>query len=60
MTVAVATWSIAGLATAGVILRPARLPEAIWAVGGAVALLLFGLIPPSVAWSGVARRHHAQ
>ena len=56
MTEAVAaTWSIAGLATAGVILRPARLPEAIWAVGGAAALLLFGLISPSLAWSGVAK-----
>ena len=55
MTEAVATWSIAGLATAGVILRPLRLPEAIWAVGGAALLLLFGLIPPSLAWSGVAK-----
>ena len=55
LTAVAETWSIAGLATAGVILRPARLPEAIWAVGGAAALLAFGLIPPSVALAGVAK-----
>jgi hypothetical protein len=27
------TWAIAALATGGVILRPWRLPEAIWAFG---------------------------
>ena len=52
---ATATWGIAGLATAGVILRPAKLPEAVWAVGGALALLIFGLIPPRLAWEGVAK-----
>jgi arsenical pump membrane protein len=52
---AVASWSIAGLATAGVIVRPFRLPEAVWAVAGAVALVAFGLLPWSSAWSGVAK-----
>ena len=33
------------LAVAGVILRPWRLPEAIWAVGGAGTLVLSGLLP---------------
>ena len=55
LTAAAETWGIAGVATAGVILRPAKLPEAVWAVGGAAALLLFGLIPPSVAFDGVAK-----
>jgi arsenical pump membrane protein len=50
-----ATWSIAGLATAGVILRPAKLPEAIWAVGGAVLLVLVGLLPLEEAWRGVLK-----
>jgi arsenical pump membrane protein len=50
-----ATWSIAGLATAGVILRPAKLPEAIWAVGGAILLVLLGLLPVKEAWTGVAK-----
>jgi len=40
-----AIWTIAALATAGVILRPWRLAEAIWAVAGAAALVLFGLLP---------------
>jgi arsenical pump membrane protein len=50
-----ATWAIAGLATAGVIIRPAKWPEAVWAVGGAAALLALGLIPPSAALAGVAK-----
>ncbi len=31
------TWAICAAATAGVIARPFRLPEAVWAVAGAVA-----------------------
>ncbi|MGI8840772.1 MAG: arsenic transporter [Caulobacteraceae bacterium] len=38
-------WVIAALATAGVIARPFRLPEAVWAAGGAVILVLGGLLP---------------
>jgi arsenical pump membrane protein len=49
------TWMIAALATAGVILRPFNLPEAIWAVAGAVLLLALGLISPSDALTGVAK-----
>jgi arsenical pump membrane protein len=41
----VATWSIAALAILGVIVRPGKLPEALWAVLAAAALLVFGLIP---------------
>ena len=41
----VATWTIAGLATAGVLARPFRWPEAIWAVAGAALLLVLGLLP---------------
>ncbi|OQP87182.1 arsenic transporter [Rhizobium rhizosphaerae] len=39
------TWAIAGLATAGVIARPMRWPEWIWAVSGAALLIALGLIP---------------
>jgi arsenical pump membrane protein len=48
-----ATWSIAALATAAVIVRPGRLPEAAWAGLGALALLLFGLLPPAAAIGAV-------
>jgi arsenical pump membrane protein len=41
----VATWSIAALAVSGVIVRPWRVPEAVWAAGGALALVLSGLLP---------------
>ena len=40
----VITWTIAALATAGVIARPFNLPEAIWAIAGAVLLLALGLL----------------
>ncbi len=36
------TWTVAALATAGVIVRPFNLPEAIWAVAGAVLLVVLG------------------
>src|SRR5712664_3407160 len=40
-----ATWAIAALATLGVVVRPWRLPEAIWAVLGAMALVVLALLP---------------
>jgi arsenical pump membrane protein len=40
-----ATWGIAALATFGVIARPWHLPEFIWAVAGAVLLVLLDLLP---------------
>jgi len=55
MTSAEATWTIAALATAGVIVRPWRLPEAIWAVLGAAALVVFGLLSWSDALAGVLK-----
>src|SRR5882724_6733228 len=48
-------WSIIILATAGVIIRPFRLPEAIWAMAGAVALVLLGLLPAADALSGMRK-----
>ena len=39
------TLAIALLAIAGVIVRPLRWPEAIWAVAGAVAVVALGLVP---------------
>jgi len=55
LSAALATWGIAAAATAGVILRPWRVPEAIWAVAGAVALVAAGLVSLSSAWHGVER-----
>ncbi len=48
-------WLIAGLATAGVIVRPFSWPEFVWAVAGAGILVLLGLLSPAQAWSGVVR-----
>jgi len=48
-------WTIAALAAAGVVIRPFRLPEAVWAVGGAVLVTVLGLLPLSGAVTGVAK-----
>ena len=48
-------WGIAGLATAGVIIRPFSWPEFIWAVAGAVLLVALGLLSPGEAFSGVGK-----
>ncbi|MFS3136143.1 arsenic transporter [Gluconacetobacter sacchari] len=50
-----AIWTIAALATAGVIIRPFRLPEWIWAVSGALLLVVAGLIPVSTATDSLFR-----
>ena len=55
MTSQLAIWGIAGLATAGVILRPFNVPEAVWALVGAAALVCFGLLPFGAALDGVGR-----
>ena len=49
------TWAIAALATLGVITRPFSWPEAVWAVLGAAALVVFGLMPAGTAWEGVLK-----
>lgn len=51
----VATWSIAFLSIAGVIIRPFKVPEAVWAVGGAILLLVCRLISPAEGITGVSR-----
>ncbi|WP_354677633.1 arsenic transporter [Cupriavidus plantarum] len=48
-------WSIACAATLGVLLRPFRLPEWCWAMAGAIALCVAGLLPLADAWAAVAR-----
>ena len=52
---AILAWAIIALATAGVIVRPFRLPEAIWAVAGAAELVVFGLLPWSDALTGMRK-----
>jgi arsenical pump membrane protein len=48
-------WTIALVTTASVILRPWRLPEAVWAASGALALVLAGLMPWRAALTAVGR-----
>ena len=50
-----AIWAIALLATAGVIVRPFKWPEAIWAVAGAALLVVAGLMPPRAALGAVGK-----
>jgi arsenical pump membrane protein len=48
-------WLIAACSTLGVIVRPFKLPEAVWAVLGALALCAAGLLPLHDAWRAVAK-----
>ena len=50
-----AIWGICALAAAGVLIRPFRAPEAVWAVAGAGLLVVFGLVPPAGALAAVAK-----
>ncbi len=47
-------WTVAALATCGVILRPWRIPEYVWAMGGALLLTGLGLIPLHRAMAAIA------
>jgi hypothetical protein len=49
------TWAIVALATLGVIVRPWRLPEAIWAVLGAMALVVLALLPWTSALQAIGK-----
>ncbi|WP_144148672.1 arsenic transporter [Paraburkholderia sp. BCC1884] len=49
------SWGIAAAATAGVIARPFKWPEAVWAVAGALLLVLLGLLPVQLAMAAVGK-----
>ncbi len=51
----IAIWLIAALATAGVIVRPFKLPEAVWAILGAAVLLITNLLPWADGGRAVAK-----
>ena len=51
----IATWLISACVITGIIVRPWKLPEALWAVLGAAALILFSLIPLPAAWMAVRK-----
>ncbi len=48
-------WAVAAATTMGVIMRPFRLPEAVWAVAGALLLCVTGLLAVPDALAAVAR-----
>ncbi|WP_337269089.1 arsenic transporter [Oryzifoliimicrobium ureilyticus] len=55
MTATSITWGIAGLTAFGIVVRPFRLPEAVWAVLGALLLFLFGTITGIDVWTGISK-----
>jgi arsenical pump membrane protein len=48
-------WTICLIAIAGVVLRPFRWPEAIWAIAGAMLLIAAGLMPLPAAGAAIAK-----
>jgi arsenical pump membrane protein len=51
----ISTWAITAVAIAGVIVRPWKLPEAIWAMLAALALIVFRLISVSDAGAAILK-----
>ena len=51
----VAVWSIAIAAIAGLVIRPFRWPEAVWAVAAAVLVVAFGLLSLELATRAIAK-----
>jgi arsenical pump membrane protein len=49
------SWGIAAAATAGVITRPFKWPEAVWAVAGALLLVSLGLLPVHLALEAIGK-----
>lgn len=52
---ALATLAIVVVTIGGVLARPFRLPEYVFAIAGAAALLALGLLPLPAAWTAVAK-----
>ena len=48
-------WRVVTLAVAGVIVRPFRWPEYIWAIAGAVIVIVIGAVPFAAALGAIAR-----
>lgn len=55
MSESVVIWLISVLSIAGVIVRPFKITEAVWAVSGALLLVLLQLISPADAWAGICK-----
>lgn len=51
----IATWAIAAFSAAGVVSRPFKWPEAVWAVSGALLLVALGLLPVDSALQAVGK-----
>lgn len=55
MSESVVIWILSVLSIAGVIVRPFKITEAVWAVSGALLLVLLQLISPADAWAGICK-----
>ena len=55
MTLDIVAWVIVAFAVGGVIFRPFRWPEYIWAIAGAVLVTLIGVVPIGAALGAAAR-----
>ncbi len=55
MNPSIYTFAIAAATATGVVVRPFRLPEAVWAVLGAGLILALGILKPGEVWTGVTK-----
>lgn len=55
MNNSILTFAIAAATAAGVVVRPFRLPEAVWAVCAALLIVTLGILSPQEGWMGVLK-----
>ncbi|WP_018902673.1 arsenic transporter [Rhizobium sp. 2MFCol3.1] len=55
MNNSILTFAIAAATAAGVVVRPFRLPEAVWAVCAALLIVTLGILSPEDGWAGVLK-----
>lgn len=55
MTLSLIAWLVTALAIAGVIVRPFGWPEYIWAIAGAVLVIVLSAVPPDAALGAVVK-----
>jgi arsenical pump membrane protein len=55
MTLTIIAWLVTALAIAGVIVRPFGWPEYIWAIAGAVLVIVLSAVPPDAALGAAAK-----
>jgi arsenical pump membrane protein len=55
MNNSIVTFAIAASTAAGVVFRPFRLPEAVWAIAASLIILALGILSPEDSWAAIMK-----